>query len=153
MLLALHIALKCSTTALVTIRCISNTNSHKFFRRFTRNNRYDSPNVGRSQRALSLTQGCQVGSFGAKNQKFGSFEMHRLDHGNPMGNAPWDGTGINCYGMGMGQINMSHGQPYAYPWECHSYGKPVGNVPWDGMERDRHKLLWHGMGQINMSQG
>jgi len=22
---------------------------------------------------------------------------------------PWDGTGINCYGMG--QINMSHGQP------------------------------------------
>jgi len=21
----------------------------------------------------------------------------------------WDGTGINCYGMG--QINMSHGQP------------------------------------------
>jgi len=26
----------------------------------------------------------------------------------PMG---WDGTGINCYGMGMGQINMSHGQP------------------------------------------
>jgi len=24
---------------------------------------------------------------------------------------PWDGTGINCYGMGMGQINMSHGQP------------------------------------------
>jgi len=25
----------------------------------------------------------------------------------PMG---WDGTGINCYVMGMGQINMSHGQ-------------------------------------------
>jgi len=24
---------------------------------------------------------------------------------------PRDGTGINCYGMGMGQINMSHGQP------------------------------------------
>jgi len=24
---------------------------------------------------------------------------------------PWDRTGINCYGMGMGQINMSHGQP------------------------------------------
>ena len=26
---------------------------------------------------------------------------------------PWDGTGINCYGMGwdgMGQKNMSHGQ-------------------------------------------
>jgi len=22
---------------------------------------------------------------------------------------PWDGTGTNCYGMG--QINMSHGQP------------------------------------------
>jgi len=28
-----------------------------------------------------------------------------------MGNVPWDGTGFNCYGMGMGQINMSHGQP------------------------------------------
>jgi len=27
----------------------------------------------------------------------------------PMG---WDGTGINCYGMGMGQIIMSHGQPW-----------------------------------------
>jgi len=24
----------------------------------------------------------------------------------------WDGTGMNCYGMGMGQINMSHGQPW-----------------------------------------
>jgi len=24
----------------------------------------------------------------------------------------WDGTGINCYGIGMGQINMSHGQPW-----------------------------------------
>jgi len=23
---------------------------------------------------------------------------------------PWDGTGTNCYGMGIGQINMSHGQ-------------------------------------------
>jgi len=30
-------------------------------------------------------------------------------YGIPMGNVPWDGTGINCYGMG--QINMSHGQP------------------------------------------
>ena len=28
---------------------------------------------------------------------------------------PWDGTGINCYGTGMGQINMSHGQPWATP--------------------------------------
>jgi len=27
---------------------------------------------------------------------------------------PWDGTGINCYGMGMGQINMSHGQPWIF---------------------------------------
>jgi len=29
------------------------------------------------------------------------------------GNRPmeWDGTGINCYGMGMGQTNMSYGQP------------------------------------------
>jgi len=35
-------------------------------------------------------------------------------------------------GMGMGQINMSHGKPYACPWECHSYGNPIGNVPWDG---------------------
>jgi len=25
---------------------------------------------------------------------------------------PWDGTSINCYGMG--QVNMSHGQP----WVC-----------------------------------
>ena len=31
-----------------------------------------------------------------------------------MGNVPWDGPGINCYGMGMGQINMSHGQPWLY---------------------------------------
>jgi len=23
----------------------------------------------------------------------------------------WDGTGINCYGMALGQIDMSHGQP------------------------------------------
>jgi len=23
---------------------------------------------------------------------------------------PWDETGMNCYGMGMGQINMSYGQ-------------------------------------------
>jgi len=22
-----------------------------------------------------------------------------------MANVPWDGTGINCYGMGMGQIH------------------------------------------------
>ena len=29
----------------------------------------------------------------------------------------------------------------------------MGNIPWDWMERDRHKLLWDGMGmgQINMS--
>jgi len=27
---------------------------------------------------------------------------------------PWDGTGINCYGMGMEQINMSHGQLWVY---------------------------------------
>ena len=32
---------------------------------------------------------------------------------------PWDGTGINCYGMG--QINMSHGQP------CPELIKPVYN--------------------------
>ena len=31
-----------------------------------------------------------------------------------MGNVPWDVTGINCYGMGMGQINMCHGRP----WKC-----------------------------------
>jgi len=30
----------------------------------------------------------------------------------PMG---WDGAGINCYGMGMGQRNMSHGQPCYAP--------------------------------------
>jgi len=29
---------------------------------------------------------------------------------------PWDGTGINRYVMGMGQINMSHGQPWRLPW-------------------------------------
>jgi len=29
-----------------------------------------------------------------------------------MGNVPWDGMGINCYGIGMEQINMSHGQPW-----------------------------------------
>jgi len=29
----------------------------------------------------------------------------------PMG---WDGTVINCYGLGMGQINLSHGQPWFY---------------------------------------
>ena len=26
----------------------------------------------------------------------------------------WDGTGINCYGMGMGQINMYRVQPCLY---------------------------------------
>jgi len=26
----------------------------------------------------------------------------------------WDGTGINCYGVGMGQIHMSHEQPWEY---------------------------------------
>jgi len=31
-----------------------------------------------------------------------------------MGNVPWDGTRINCYGVAMGQINMSHGQPWDY---------------------------------------
>jgi len=31
-------------------------------------------------------------------------------YGNPIGNVAWDGTGINCYGMGIGQINMSHGR-------------------------------------------
>jgi len=47
----------------------------------------------------------------------------KLVHGNviPMGiplettlRMGWDGTGINCYGMGMGQICMSHGQPWQY---------------------------------------
>ena len=39
-----------------------------------------------------------------------------------MGNVPRDGTDINCYGMGMGQINMSHGQArQGCPWKCHSY--------------------------------
>ena len=40
-------------------------------------------------------------------------------HGNLMG---WDGTGINCYEIGMGQKNMSHGQA----WKCsfHGKGKP-----------------------------
>ena len=52
----------------------------------------------------------------------------------PMG---WNGTGINSYGMGMEQINMSHGQPYTCPWESHGK-RPMG--------RDRHKLLWDGNG-------
>jgi len=59
-----------------------------------------------------------------------------------MGNVPWDRTGINCYGMGMGQINMSHGQP----WLVHGNVIPMG-IPWKtslGMGRDRHKLLWDG---------
>ena len=51
------------------------------------------------------------------SQRFAGAPMPRHVHGNaiPMG-IPWetpmerDGTGINCYGMGMGQINMSHGQ-------------------------------------------
>jgi len=30
---------------------------------------------------------------------------------------PWDGTGINCYGMG--QISMSHGQPVNRPCLLH----------------------------------
>jgi len=29
---------------------------------------------------------------------------------------PRDGTGINCYGMGMGQMNMSYGQPWGLLW-------------------------------------
>jgi len=45
----------------------------------------------------------------------------RFVHGNviPMGipletshGMGWNGTGINGYGMGMGQINMSRGQPW-----------------------------------------
>ena len=43
------------------------------------------------------------------NLQASPWECH--SYGNPMVNVPWDGTGINCYGMGMGQINMSHGQP------------------------------------------
>jgi len=40
-------------------------------------------------------------------------DIFRLVDGNviPMGNVQWNGIGINCYGTGMGQINMSHGQP------------------------------------------
>jgi len=44
-----------------------------------------------------------------------NIERNEVAHGfDPLqvGNVPWDGTGINCYGMGMGQINMSHGQPW-----------------------------------------
>jgi len=40
------------------------------------------------------------------------WECH--SHGNPVGNIPWAGTGINCSGMGMGHINMTDkytGQP------------------------------------------
>jgi len=34
---------------------------------------------------------------------------------------PWDGTGINCYGMGMGQINMSHGRPWIFKITDHFF--------------------------------
>jgi len=39
----------------------------------------------------------------------------RLVHGNviPM-EIPWDGIGINCYGMGMRQINTTHCQCGTY---------------------------------------
>jgi len=30
-------------------------------------------------------------------------------------------AGINCYGMGMGQINMSHGQPWQYLIPVYTY--------------------------------
>jgi len=47
------------------------------------------------------------------NSNLQDFPWEWDSYGNPIGNVPWDGTGINCYemGMGMGQINMSHGQP------------------------------------------
>jgi len=37
---------------------------------------------------------------------------------------PWDGTGINCYGMGMGRINMSHGKPWMFPNDLRQSSKP-----------------------------
>ena len=33
---------------------------------------------------------------------YGNLGIPWDSYGNPMGNVPWDGTGINCYGMGMG---------------------------------------------------
>jgi len=53
-------------------------------------------NLGKPTSSLCYFQACP-------------WECH--SYGNPMGNVPWDGTGINCYGMGMGEINMSHEQP------------------------------------------
>jgi len=56
---------------------------------------------------------------GSIQEIFQIWNILRLVHGNviPMGipwetshGMGWDGTGINCYGMG--QINMSHGQPW-----------------------------------------
>jgi len=35
----------------------------------------------------------------------------------------WDGTGIKYYGMGMGQINMSHGQPCKKYFWTYKQGK------------------------------
>jgi len=37
---------------------------------------------------------------------------------------PWDGTGINCYGMG--QINMSNGQPW---WSKQEFLKLFNSNP------------------------
>jgi len=76
----------------------------------------------------------------------------RLVHGtgNPMGNAPWDGTGINCYGMG--QINyvpwttLGLSMGMSFLWESHGK-RPWG---WDGTGINCYGM---GMGQINMSHG
>jgi len=48
------------------------------------------------------------------NRQACPWECH--SYGNPMGNVPWYGIGRDRHkllldGMGMGQINMSHGQP------------------------------------------
>ena len=70
---------------------------------------------------LSLS-GCFSAFFGVFSGDFGFHYSHSHpdsqacpwechSYRNSMGNVPWDATGINCYGMGMGQINMSHGQP------------------------------------------
>jgi len=63
--------------------------------------------------AISVIFGSQASlrvHYRKRDEQACPWECH--SYGNPTGNVPWDGTGINCYGMGMGQMNMSHGQPW-----------------------------------------
>jgi len=64
-------------------------------------------------------------------------------YGNPMGNVPWDGIGINCYGMGMGQIkvpwtSLGLSMGMSFLWEFHGK-RPIG---WDGTGINCYGLEW-----------